>query len=178
MRSQGLIVSVLRNAGPDCSLGGLTADHDRLTVVNIDGPFGPKDDRPAVMLIQGPGTEHSGSNPILVPAVKDEAGDWQPAPGWWMFGGNYAATSDSRFSEAVAKLAGTRSMAPKVHDRIEAPDVGVFAMDGNGVSVVIGKVRRRGMTWFALDAKGVILSRHGSEAGAVNAIESAAEVAA
>jgi hypothetical protein len=178
MPSQGLTVSVFRNAGPDCSLGGLTVDHRDLTVVNVDGPFGPTDDRPAVMLIQGPGANHHGSNPILVPAVKNEAGDWQPAPGWWMFGGNYAATSDSRFGEAIAKLGGTRGMAPKVHDRIEAPDVEVSATDGNGFSVVIGTVRRRGMAWFALDPTGAVLSRHGSECEAVSAIESAAGVVA
>jgi hypothetical protein len=170
--ARGLIVSVLRDGQVDCSRGGLTAEHQELTVVNVDGPFGPADDRPAVMLIQGPGEK---SNPVLVPAVKNEAGDWQPAPGWWMFGGNYAVTGDSRFSEALGRLGATRGMAPKVHDRIEASDVEV-STGRNGALVVIGTVRRRGMTWIALDQHGGTLSRHDSEAGAVDTIEVAAGV--
>jgi hypothetical protein len=171
--AQGLIVSVLRNGQGDFSRGGLTADHQELTVVNVDGPFGPADDRPAVMLIQGPGAK---SNPVLVPAIKNEAGDWQPAPGWWMFGGNYAVTGDSRFGEALGRLGATRGMAPKVHDRIEASDVEVSRTGSDGASVVIGTLRRRGMTWIALDQHGGTLSRHDSEAGAVDTIEVAAGV--
>jgi hypothetical protein len=171
--AQGLIVSVLRDGRGDCSRGGLTAEHQKLTVVNVDGPFGPADDRPAVMLIQGPGV---GANPVLVPAVRNEGGDWQPAPGWWMFGGNYAVSGDSRFGEALGRLGATRGMAPKVHDRIEASDVEVSATGSDGASVVIGTVRRRGMTWIALDQHGGTLSRHDSEAGAVDTIEVAAGV--
>lgn len=171
--AQGLIVSVLRDGRGDRSRGGLTAEHQELTVVNVDGPFGPADDRPAVMLIQGPG---AGPNPVLVPAVKNEAGDWQPAPGWWMFGGNYAVTTDSRFSEALRRLGATRGMAPRVHDRIEVSDEEVSTTGSNGASVVIGTVRRRGMTWIALDQHGGELSRHDSEAGAVEASEVAAGV--
>src|SRR6202035_3960436 len=147
---QGLVVSVLRDGGGDFSRGGLTAEHQELTVVNVDGPFGPADDRPAVMLIDGPG---AGSNPVLVPAVKNEAGDWEAAPGWWMFGGNYAASGDSRFGAALGRLGATRGMAPKVHDRIEASDVEVSTTGSGGESVVIGTVRRRGMTWIALDQR-------------------------
>jgi hypothetical protein len=172
---KGLIVSVLRDSlgEGDFTRGGLTAHHHELTVVNIDGPFGPRDHRPAVMLIQGSG---KGSNPILVPAVEDEAGDWHPAAGWWMAGGNYAVTSDTRFSEALEKLGATRTMAPKVHDRIEAPDIELSTADSSGALVVIGIVRRRGMTWIALDQHGGTLSEHESEAGAVEAIEIAAGV--
>lgn len=86
--AQGLIVSVLRDGRGDCSRGGLTAEHQELTVVNVDGPFGPADDRP----------------------------------------------------------------------------------------VVIGMVRRRDMTWIALDQHVGTLSRHDSEAGAVDIIEVAAGV--
>jgi hypothetical protein len=170
--AKGLIVSVLRDGRDDCSRGGLTADHQDLTVVNIAGPFGPRDERPAVMLIQGPGRV---PNPILVPAVESAAGEWTPAPGWWMFGGNYAS-GDSRLCEAVAQLGGTPGMAVKVHDRIEASDVEVSTTGSDGASVVIGTVRRRGMTWIALDQPGRTLSRHDSEAGAVDTIEGAAGV--
>lgn len=170
--ARGLIVSVLRDGRGDCSHGGLTADHRDLSVVNVRGPFGPRDGRPAVMLIQGPGR---GPNPILIPAVEDDSGDWMPAPGCWMFGGNYA-TGDSRFCDAVAGLGGTPGMAAKVHDRIEAPDIAISTTGSEGAPVVIGTVRRRGMTWFALDQLGEQLSRHTSEDDAAQAIESAAGV--
>ena len=170
--AKGLIVSVLRNGLGDFTRGGPSAHYQKLTVVNVDGPFGPTDDRPAVMLLQGPGRD---PNPILVPAIKDTSGNWHRAPGWWMAGGNYA-TGDSRFSEALGRLGATRSMAPKVHDRIEEPDVTISIPGSNGFSVVIGTVRRRGMTWIALDRQRGILSQHDCEAGAVEAIEIAAGV--
>jgi hypothetical protein len=167
-----LIVSVLRHVSGDYSRGGLTADHQDLTVVNIAGPFGPRDHRPPVMLIQGPGTR---PNPVLVPAVVDDAGAWTPAPGSWMAGGAYA-TGDSRLAEAVALLGGTPGMAVKVHDRIEAQDVEVSTPGADGAPVLIGIVRRRGMTWFALDTRGGELSRHTSGPDAAHAIELAAGV--
>ena len=41
--------------------------------------------------------------------------------GWTMFGGNYATTSDSRFSELCEELLGTNFYgAVAVHDRVEA----------------------------------------------------------
>ena len=171
----GLIVSVLRNGSGDRSRGGLSAEYQELTVVNISGPFGPADDRPAVMLIQGPGR---GPNPVLVPAIQNAAGAWEPAAGWWMSGGNYAATSNSRFSRAIQDLGGTFGMAAKILDRIEVADREVSVIDGDCNPVVIGTVRRRGMTWFALNHLGEQLSQHTSEDDAVRTIKSAAEVVA
>jgi hypothetical protein len=108
--------------------------------------------------------------------VLNDAGEWIEAPGWWMMGGNYAATSDSRFSDAIEAIGGTRGMAVKIHDRIETPDFEVTAIDGNGVSVVIGTVRRRGMQFVALDRFGGTISEHTSTGDAIAEINAVAGV--
>lgn len=72
---------------------------DRLTVVNVDGPFSPTPDAPAAFLRPGPlNTKH------VIPV---EAGS-----GWFAFGGSYAATSDSRWADAVGFYG-----AVAIHDR-------------------------------------------------------------
>lgn len=118
----GLIVNVFRSRS-DCTNGGISADADTLTVVNIDGPFNPTLDRPAVMLIDGPG---GAPNPILVPAVQGAAGDWfaykvMGAVGP-MYGGNLAETSDSRWGAAVRNILGVdvAVSAVSIHDRFES----------------------------------------------------------
>lgn len=114
----GLNVIVYRsNALGDCTNGGISSKYDTLTVVNVEGPFEPSRDRPAVMLVQGPGAQWN-ANPIIVPAIWTGDG-WREAPGPFMAGGNFADTSDSRFADAIQALGGTRGMAPKIHDRQE-----------------------------------------------------------
>ena len=56
----------------------------------------------------------------IVPAVLDDKNRYSPDPRWTMMGGNYAATSDSRFHEAVRRITGGGSYgAVPIHDRIE-----------------------------------------------------------
>ena len=110
----GLMVSVYRDSGMyDCTNGGITANHKRLTVVNVPGPFKPTADRPAALLVKGP-----LGDPTVVPAVQDATGEWVPEkrPGIVgpMAGGNYVATSDSRWRQAVGFYG-----AVPVHDRFE-----------------------------------------------------------
>ena len=105
----GMIVSVYRDSSDyDCTRNGVTNRFDELCVVNVDGPFEPKDDCPAVRLEQGP------LNSVRLVPLEGEGR-------WTMFGGNYAATSDSRFSDAIEKMLGHRFYgAVPVHDRIES----------------------------------------------------------
>jgi hypothetical protein len=118
----GLILNVYGHPRGDFTNGGLSAKHDEVTVVNVDGPFEPTEDRPAVMLVN-----HVRDIVSLVPAKKDENGAWVPdrpdglvGP---MMGGNYATTSDSRFASAIEKLVGHRFYgAVAVHDRFETPE--------------------------------------------------------
>jgi hypothetical protein len=128
----GLIVDVYRNAASkyDCTNGGATGRARELTLVNVEGPFEPTEDRPAALLL-------AGAMPGIVrivmaePALPDEDGafdGWRPlrAAGLCgpMMGGNYAATSDSRFSEAIEKTIGHRFYgAVQVHDRYETSEL-------------------------------------------------------
>lgn len=112
----GLTVSVYRDAelnGYDCTNGGITSKFARLNVVNVAGPFDPSDDCPAVMLVDD--KPCGRPYPKLVPAVFDEdTQTWKRQEGWFMMGGNYAGTSDSRF-----RTEGMTAGILPVHDRME-----------------------------------------------------------
>lgn len=110
----GLIVYVCRNTLGECSRNGISARYNQFLVVNVPGPFNPRDDMPTVLL-----QNHYRGYLRLVPAVKDAHGRWVPQHGV-MFGGNFAYSSDSRFCEACEALLGHQySGAVAVHDRIE-----------------------------------------------------------
>lgn len=128
----GLTVTVHR-APPsgygDATNGGISGRFTELTVVNVDGPFRPTDDAPAVMLIPG----RLAGTAILVPAIHRPHG---PGDGYEampedtseyagpMFGGNYAATSDSRFFRAIERVTGGHFYgAVPIHDRVESWDL-------------------------------------------------------
>lgn len=111
----GLIANIYKNGGTDCSNGGLSSRYDKVTVVNVDGPFDPADDRPAVMLLPGnlPGVAK------VVPVVGGNVAQTHGP----MMGGCYVATSDSRFVEAVERITGARFYgAVALHDRYETPE--------------------------------------------------------
>jgi len=113
----GTIVHVYRSAAfDDASNGGISSNHSALTVVNAEGPFEPSPSRPAVILRKGPlGTVH------IVPSVKDENGVWgYDRTKQFMSGGNFAATSDGRFHDAVKRVSGSSIYgAIAIHDRWE-----------------------------------------------------------
>ena len=117
----GMIVSVYRDhrdpngwlGDNDATNGGVTNHKTgvhQLTLVNVDGPFDPTPTRPAAWLVPG-NVEGSAK---IVPH------DEYTNKTWTMFGGNYAATSDDRFSVAVEKIVGgTFYGAVPIHDRVE-----------------------------------------------------------
>jgi hypothetical protein len=96
----------------DCTAGGWSSKFNTVCVTNIPGPFEASLDVPAVKLIDGPGP---APNPILVSEEDLKLRRWT------MFGGNFAFTSDSRFSKAVRDMYGTDIAvgAIKCHDRVE-----------------------------------------------------------
>jgi hypothetical protein len=111
----GLLIFVAR--GSNCTNGGISSQFDKLLAVNVDGPFDPSDDCPAVLL-----ESHYKGILRVVPAIKDK-GKWARDPRWAMFGGNYAATSDSRWSDACAALLGHQFYgAVCIHDRYETAE--------------------------------------------------------
>lgn len=107
----GLTVDVFRDSSHyDCTNGGMTSRFNRVCLVNVDGPSEPTLDIPAAVLVKG-------NLPNTAKVVPEEAlnnGDWT------MFGGNFVATSDSRFSRAVEAITGYHFYgAIPVHDRVE-----------------------------------------------------------
>ena len=111
----GLLVDVFVNKyGVDCTNKGISSGVKTLCVVNVDGPFEPREDTPAVMLV------NNHYNTVrIVPAVKLKSG-WDSTDTHTMFGGNYAATSDGRFIEKIEELTGNYFYgAVPIHDRIE-----------------------------------------------------------
>ena len=123
----GIRVNVLRShhdqdswlGDVDCTNGGITNHKNgvhRLTIINADGPFEPDAEAPAAVIALTP-----FNNAKIVPA--DDAEDFNQAilaSPRYMFGGNYAACSDSRFNEAIKKLTGQDFYgAVPIHDRKE-----------------------------------------------------------
>lgn len=90
----GINASIFKSTFGSCSNGGLSERHDRVCVVNAEGPFEPCDDIVAVMIIKGavPGALR------CVPA-KLSVTEWVADGDGTMFGGCFVYSSDSRFSE-------------------------------------------------------------------------------
>lgn len=106
----GLLVDVYRN-GDDTTLGGLSSKHNIICVVNADGPFDPSKEWPAFELVP-----NHGDSVALKPVMDTPKGAVGP-----MAGGNYGATHDSRFSEAIEGITGLGFYgAVAIHDRFES----------------------------------------------------------
>ena len=113
----GLIANIYRGRFGDCSNGGLSSRVNEVTLVNVEGPFEPTEDRPAAMLLNG----HARGTVRVVPAVEVKGGAYvYDENRHSMMGGAYVATSDSRFTQAVEKLTGAPFYgAVPLHDRYE-----------------------------------------------------------
>lgn len=78
----------------------------------MDGPFEPGEDAPAFEVVGGP-----YGSAKLVP-VDQPSGVIGP-----MMGGNYGATSDSRFGRKIEEILGHKFYgALPIHDRFESPE--------------------------------------------------------
>lgn len=109
----GMLVSVYRAAGRgDCTNSGASSSADFLCVVNVEGPYEPSADMPGFELV------HRGDMPVLVPYMVPYNGISNTKRVGPMFGGNYAASSDSRFREATAPFYG----ALPIFDRYESAE--------------------------------------------------------
>jgi hypothetical protein len=122
----GLVADVYRNATMlDCTNGGVSAHHDRVLLVG-DGFSGPvkvaehPDGRFEVVIPEGWTTAPYADLPILRLVRRtidrehlslEPVGRWR-REGHHMFGGNYAATSDSR-------MAAVSDYPLPIHDRVE-----------------------------------------------------------
>lgn len=100
---KGIPASVYRSAdGFDCSNHGLSSRVDRVLIVHSDipGVFDESPDCPAMVLVQ----DAIGDGYHLEPAAPRRH---------FMFGGNFAFTSDSRVRHI------TGGYAIRIHDRLE-----------------------------------------------------------
>ena len=106
----GLHVNIFRtDALGDCTNGGVSSQTGvkGFCLTNVSGPFDPDANYPAAKLKKG---AYNSVN--IVPAWNEDEQT--------MFGGNYAATSDSRFSQAIKELLGHEFYgAIAIHDRTE-----------------------------------------------------------
>lgn len=108
----GLRIYVYRAPDGDCTNRGISSRAKCLTLVNVDGPSEPDETAPAAKLEQ-----HVPGCLRIVPA--DTGGRW------YMAGGNFGATPDSRFSAACERLLGHQFYgAVSIHDRTETTDAG------------------------------------------------------
>ncbi|CCG43227.1 hypothetical protein [Magnetospirillum molischianum] len=102
MSRKGMIASVYRDAdGVDCTNGGISSKADRVLIVGEGVPeiFAERSGMPTLLLVdRGPNLP-----PALYPA--DDL-----RPGRFMFGGNFAYSSDSRWPTGKPI---------KIHDRAE-----------------------------------------------------------
>ena len=107
----GMLVNVLRATSRDCTNGGLSSRFNTLCVMNAHGPFMPNEHTPPVVLRKGAyGSIH------IVPATVEGVAE----AGHFMAGGNYAGSSDGRFTNAVEAMLGHNFYgAVAIHDRKE-----------------------------------------------------------
>jgi hypothetical protein len=108
----GLLVNVYKTEGRDCTNGGVSSKWNikGLCLINVPGPFNPSEDYPAAQLVKQ--SFYFGDSVKIIP---EECEGKQT-----MMGGNYAATSDSRFSDAIAARLGHNFYgAVPIHDRVE-----------------------------------------------------------
>jgi len=102
----GMIAYVYDSPLGNCSNKGLSSKFKKVVVTNVEGPFDPGPDMPAVELVK-----LRWGNIVAKPVGLS---------GHSMFGGAYIATSDARFNDAVAKLSGYEHSFPvALHDRVE-----------------------------------------------------------
>ena len=96
---KGLTVNVYRNSDHiDCTYSGISSKFSRLTIlptestnkvgINIPGIFHPSEDCPGIYIFHRPQFDDL----IACPDIEYGTGK-----SWWMFGGNFIYTSDSRF---------------------------------------------------------------------------------
>lgn len=114
------------SSGPHTGPAGLSARFDTLTLVNAEGPSEPTTERPAVALVAG----NTAGTLKIVPVLNcgsDDDPEWQEfkpdhlvGP---MAGGNYGATSDSRFGQLAESILGRPFYgAVAIHDRFETAE--------------------------------------------------------
>lgn len=106
---KALPISVYRDDLGDCTNGGITSKYDRLLLVCEDGFIHIDDENPPENLVVLVSRDFGGREyKHLEPFKSPDSGCIG-----WMYGGNIACTSDSRFPSEYPL---------RVHDRQETPE--------------------------------------------------------
>ena len=114
-KAMALPVYVYRQAdGSDCTNGGISSRYDRLLCLCDEGFIDVDLDNPPENLVKVVHREFGDS----LSCYHIEPYE-RPKEIGWMAGGNYAATSDSRFADMVGGIYG----AVPVHDRQETQEL-------------------------------------------------------
>ena len=109
--ANALSIDVYRSAdGRDCTNDGISTRYDELLVLCDDGPHEIDLDDPPENLVRLVKRHLFGSDIYHVEPFA------RPTGAGWMFGGNYAASSDSRYHRLTFGMYG----AVPVHDRQES----------------------------------------------------------
>lgn len=109
-KARALPVDVFRASRVDCTNGGISSVFNELLVLCDDGFREVDLDNPPRNLVKVVRREFAGRDTYHLEPIE------RPSGAGWMMGGNYAATSDSRFSRLVGGMYG----AVAIHDRQES----------------------------------------------------------
>ena len=108
----GILVNIYKHPLGNCTNGGQSADPTikGFCVMDVDGPFEPSADYPLAYIVdkRPMGRPYPHLKPASIPAGK-----------WNMFGGNYAGTSDSRWTRHVEAISGSPYSLLPIFDRVE-----------------------------------------------------------
>lgn len=107
---RAISLNVYKHGKYDCTNGGISSKFNELLCLCDDGPIHVDMDNPPENLVKVVKRDFFGMTTYCVEPVVD------PHGAGWMMGGNYAATSDSRFSRLVGDMYG----AVAIHDRQES----------------------------------------------------------
>tara|TARA_R110002020_G_C16156933_1_gene763088 strand:- start:538 stop:885 length:348 start_codon:yes stop_codon:yes gene_type:complete len=114
----GLTINIFKcNRRADCTNGGASSrDIEGFCITNVNGPFNPCDDYPSAELVL---QEFYGRKTVKIVPTHIQEGR-QTSSQNYMFGGNYGASSDSRFSEKIESMIEHSFYgAVPIHDRAE-----------------------------------------------------------
>ena len=104
----------------DCTNGGISSKFDELLIACDEGfiEIDPENVPENFALVEMRRVFSTKVIPTIYPAsIKDGKAVVRDGK-WWMMGGNYGATSDSRFSRMIGDMYG----AVAIHDRYETPE--------------------------------------------------------
>lgn len=105
----GINVHICRDALADRHENRLSQRFDTFCIMNLPGPHSPAENSPTAMLIR----QETGDVIVVPQEILD-------ARRWFTSGGNYAYTSDQRFTDAVEAMSGHAFAFPvAIHDRVE-----------------------------------------------------------